>query len=420
MIMHAWLVCVYIAITACLDTTSNRFLSVWYVTSLSMEYAVRIEPCGLSPGAPAKAIIMRFNPASENYDFVKEIQLANDGRPAATLITNDGRFLITIGNIFGRNPIESCLAMYEAASGKHKVIALTDLFEGDELPDAIASSAGRFAEVVPMWGIHWFEREGVLLDEGNGKVIITGIVTGRNHEEDILPPVVTLDLESMTAKRSELNGWHLKWHQSLGRIDQLERAITDSLGLEGELALEHLSVIGQLPIEELTRVENDLLFQLSAGDRLQRAKLSRFEYSVDQRSLLKRGVWNLRNPVAPARWMVSDCGRYLVTFDEYDALGLSANCVVIYDLDSDESRAFSLTDFISDADLKELYSIENLIMWRARDGLAWIEFQGASFRQYTSPCPGLLPHIVIDVRDMQVRLAEPFHSKHKPLRAPGK
>lgn len=80
---------------------------------------------------------------------------------------------------------------------------------------------------------------------------------------------------------------------------------------------------------------------------------------------LYQTVWTkpLRNDVAPVSVLVSAAGDYVVTFDNWHAMGHGKNVVVIYGPRGKFVREFGLADFISPSELVKLPRSVSSIWW---------------------------------------------------------
>jgi len=72
----------------------------------------------------------------------------------------------------------------------------------------------------------------------------------------------------------------------------------------------------------------------------------------------------LRNRIGPSTAVISNDGRYLVTFDEFCESGLSENDVVIYDLEKNITIGCSIEDFLPKAYRDSLRRSVSSISWR--------------------------------------------------------
>ena len=84
------------------------------------------------------------------------------------------------------------------------------------------------------------------------------------------------------------------------------------------------------------------------------------------------GRWTRRweralvNPVAPVQALVDDSGRYVVTFDNWHAVGFGNDVVVIYGPDGRLIRSLALSDIVADEHEKLLPRSVSSIWWRGK------------------------------------------------------
>jgi hypothetical protein len=78
----------------------------------------------------------------------------------------------------------------------------------------------------------------------------------------------------------------------------------------------------------------------------------------------------LRNPVMPVEAMVSDSGRYFVTFDDWGGAGYGPNVVVIYDGAGRSIRALPILDLLPEHYVRTLPSSFSSIYWGGRHSFA--------------------------------------------------
>ena len=88
------------------------------------------------------------------------------------------------------------------------------------------------------------------------------------------------------------------------------------------------------------------------GTGRERALARTFEVSRDGKKLRRVGDTRLFNRIAPLEtWGL--WGRYLVTFDEVDRIGYGPYAVAIYDLETEQAKAFGLSDFLTAAEIAD-------------------------------------------------------------------
>jgi hypothetical protein len=88
----------------------------------------------------------------------------------------------------------------------------------------------------------------------------------------------------------------------------------------------------------------------------------------------------LRNRIGPETAVITNDGRFLVTFDEFCESGMSENDLVIYDLEKDITVACSIEDFLPKAYLESLHRSVSNINWR--DGHPYLNDDGPYVRIY--------------------------------------
>lgn len=79
--------------------------------------------------------------------------------------------------------------------------------------------------------------------------------------------------------------------------------------------------------------------------------------------------FKLLNKVSPVRALVADSGRYLVTFDNWAAVGYGDNVVVIYRANGMVVRKFALRELLTDNDMKRLPRTVSSIWWGGKHSL---------------------------------------------------
>lgn len=77
----------------------------------------------------------------------------------------------------------------------------------------------------------------------------------------------------------------------------------------------------------------------------------------------RRSEFRLLNEFAPVSALVSDDGRYVVTFDNWHMSGYGNNVVVIYRTDGTVVNSLALRDFLTDEDIYELPRSASSIHW---------------------------------------------------------
>jgi hypothetical protein len=115
------------------------------------------------------------------------------------------------------------------------------------------------------------------------------------------------------------------------------------------------------------------------GSTTRAARATVFLYDAPSRSYRVAKSFTLRNPVAPSKAIISDGGGYIVTFDDWEQMGCTANVVVIYRGSGELVKAWALEDIFSPSEIKRFgpSSINASIRgWRG-DSVAFIRDEKA-------------------------------------------
>ena len=76
-------------------------------------------------------------------------------------------------------------------------------------------------------------------------------------------------------------------------------------------------------------------------------------------------IWQgpLRNPISPVSAMVTDDGKFVVTFDDWHSVGMGSNVVVIYGNGGRTIANFSLSDFLNEEQINRLIRTTTSRWW---------------------------------------------------------
>lgn len=125
-----------------------------------------------------------------------------------------------------------------------------------------------------------------------------------------------------------------------------------------------------------------------------------------------REVWRraLLNDVAPVSSIVADDGRHVVTFDNWHAMGLGDDVIVIYGPGGDVVRQFALADLMSEAQVKALPRTVSSIWWGGRhrfdDGDSVLVLEIAADKEMFHSRKGVFRAVRIALADGRI-LADP-------------
>jgi hypothetical protein len=150
--------------------------------------------------------------------------------------------------------------------------------------------------------------------------------------------------------------------------------------------------------------DGDSILRVVRGDAQRKAKALTFRFDAANETFVAAGSLELRNPIAPEMIFVVDGGRYVVTLDDLNKVGLTENAVVIYDLQANTSRAFAIEDFLPPDVIDSLGSAMGMRAWRG-----WPALDSSALKLYPSgvtqdPNDPPFPHVIIDIANMSVTL----------------
>ncbi|MBA4136289.1 MAG: hypothetical protein C0518_03110 [Opitutus sp.] len=90
----------------------------------------------------------------------------------------------------------------------------------------------------------------------------------------------------------------------------------------------------------------------------------------------KRSEFRLRNPQAPHDALVTNDARFIVTFDDYAALGRTENVVVVYRGDGEFVKAWALSEIFTSEERLQFERSTSSTWWRKN--FALLDNQGRS------------------------------------------
>jgi TonB family protein len=94
--------------------------------------------------------------------------------------------------------------------------------------------------------------------------------------------------------------------------------------------------------------------------------------------------FRLVNDVSPQSAIISDSGRYIVTFDNWFAIGFGEDVVVIYRQDGSLVRKLGLSDFLTEDFIRGLGQSTSMIAWSGSHHID--EIRGLLVLQVPAPC----------------------------------
>jgi hypothetical protein len=124
----------------------------------------------------------------------------------------------------------------------------------------------------------------------------------------------------------------------------------------------------------VTSPDGGALLRITPGGPSATAIVMRFDDAT--RDYRKVAEFSLRNPQAPHQAVITNGGRFVVTFDDWGEIGRTENVVVVYRGNGQIVKAWSLSDIFSKEELKAFRSSVSSTWWRSeielqeRDGLS--------------------------------------------------
>ena len=92
-----------------------------------------------------------------------------------------------------------------------------------------------------------------------------------------------------------------------------------------------------------------------------KAKIFKFDETNDRYNHIK--TLSLPNPVRPLEGMITEDAKFLITFDDYFGVGTGENVIVIHNIESGKSKSYSLRDFVTWDDIRNMPSSVSSDYW---------------------------------------------------------
>ncbi len=392
--------------------------------SANGRFAARIHDRFESGGVPFAAI-MEYDSEIKCFSHVQKIQLPHKTGPADVIISDDGRYVVTIGNYSGVDDWSNAICIFDLAKEKNRCFALTDLFASEEISQN--GRQGRRTSIVTPRG-HEFT-QAVLgdgerprryaFDQDQRLIWLTAKNNLAAGEEpgSSTAPTILIDLAKLAVRVENAPFWKAQ-HERLMALseDRAERKreflnttgiLSESEAVMVEMFDGFLSALSFPIAIEHQSLGNSWLCRIEPGVPSNgiEPSLIVMKYNSESLSFEKWRTTQLKNAILPQMTYLSSDARYLVTLDEHDSIGRTDNAIVIYNLEDGKFRRFSLEEFIPAETLKEIPAFGNIRLWRGPFTMEWIDLVGADFSEYTrwgGDAKGL--HVEVDVRSMQVHL----------------
>ncbi len=377
------------------------------VVSANGDYLVRTEP-GDGESVTATAYVMKYSKTLSAFEFVKKLGLPHRRRPMEAYMSDDGTYFVTIGNRSGTEDLSAAIAIYDLQGEKSRIFALTDLFAIDDI--AGIAKEGRYTDspmgigqIFSDWTLNRNGRQtGFAFDPEANIIYLTGLDSAYPPE----PPTITIDLDEMSVAVGKPSFWKAQHDQLWTYYKEwaVHRSPVDAM-------IDRLSDPAE---KEHRALDDEWLFRLEPGSTDSPCRMLMLHYDSTAKTYRNHKTILLKNLVAPQSFFLSTDARFLVTLDEFDAMGVTGNAVVIYNLETGQSKAFSLEDFFPQSEIGHLPSGERVRLWQEGETMKWLKFKGAEFSEIAGwGGKALGPVIEIDVANMAVRFLEWDRTKER-------
>lgn len=398
-------------------TLGQSEVSAYYEHSEDGSYLARIE-LGDFETKTASVMLFKWNPKSRSVDKLHEFALPNRYRPNSSIITAEGRFFVTVGDFSGGDDLENAVVVHDNAANTTHAFPLDKIIDRSQI-------AGKWsgyktdAMVYRRHYLHWFDS--VHLDNRNNKIYVSGhseVGARPAHDyviDPIEPSVKPLDGDYWKAEYDRQLAVKLKDSEQLGKMLSNNEQYLMFTKLRSTIMppiIRYRSLVEASDHEDL--VDENLVFRMEPGNGEKFASFVVLAWDKGSGTFVPRHDVVLRNPVAASEFVLTPNARFLVTFDDYDKIGLGERAIVIYDLESGKVRSFSLEDFMTPEEIARLSQVSNVRLWRDEYANS-IEMPTARFAG-TLPSKGkseYCPIVKIDPEKFEVSLAEPFQPTRK-------
>lgn len=352
----------------------------------------------------AHATILAYDRPKRRYAALTSVPLPHRYMPIETVVTNNGRYCVTLGDFSGNRDLKSEIVIIDVMTGKQKSFSLNAIYPTEQLREKYT-----YAPQPPIYRM-WFQTGSTVVDDDAEKIYLTGIHRSRDRRQ--LAPTIVIDLKSMTVQRPSRSFWNEKHDEQMLRFYEMrERFGRTTATAEDRWFYEYAFYHQRKPGIQHVGIGLDFLFRITPGSAETNAEMLMFKRDAKTGDFLQVKTIRLKNPVMPSQMFISPNAKYMITVDEHDTMGSTKNALVMYDLQTGSSRAFALEDFCSENDLREIQVRGDFRCWRMWK--PWLKLAGKDIDGWgvDTPVSGMTPHILVDFDEMSVQLVAPFRRK---------
>ena len=327
--------------------------------------------------AAASVQIFEFDAKLRQYHSYKKLRLPNSQRQQL-LLTNDGRYLVALNNIFPKETTSDALVIHDLQENKSRSFALADF-----LPKATLSKLE--SDKMMMAIINWIKQ--VKLVDKEHKLYVNPDSTN-----NLKFPSVVVDLQAMTATLNPSSAPVA----SAASQPEPQQSFLEYQTEELKKQKPQIRIISEDPrVVQLLRIE--------PGHGNKKAVATGFRFVADKNGYEKNFEISLNNPVAPEFARVSYDGNYMVTLDDIQQLGTTDNAIVIYDIRNQKRRSFSLEDFLTREELDQISTLGGFRHWRNLR-YACSVLSDSGMQLFTNRHQNkLFPDVVVDLEKLEIR-----------------
>jgi hypothetical protein len=123
------------------------------------------------------------------------------------------------------------------------------------------------------------------------------------------------------------------------------------------------------PVQVVVSPDGSALLRVSPGKQDSHASAVVLRYDPQSGGYQKAAEFQLRNPVAPHAVVITNDGKYIVTFDDWGEIGRTENVVVVYRGTGEYLKSWALNDIFTNEERRKFTSSVSSTWWRGEVNL---------------------------------------------------
>jgi hypothetical protein len=379
-------------------------LTIAFLTSANSAVAVD-EMVAFSQDGDKFVVVTQGNNSSETatatcysflngrYSIVRKLKLPHRNLPERIIVPNKGFVVVAIGDLSERDEKTNAICVYDVLGQTSRIFLLNEVFDDPEISGPWNSGKG-VTRVSSPGNRHFLAKE-IFVNQENSRIVILAY----SPDQESVAPLIEVDINRFEFQRINGDPLALEFQRLETAVENLISEISDSQ--LSELVGMSISLSRAQP-RPLCNIQANFLVRVDPGNRQTHALARVFELDSETKEYVEKRTLKLFNLVLPRHCFLSTDGSILLTFDEFDSVGISKNATVIYDLERNLSKAFSVEDiFGKEAEMLE--SLGKVRIWH--DYYSNIQIVPAVFKglEPTNRSSDF-PRITIDVRKLEVNV----------------